>query len=66
LRTKVTRSARGLGRSFALVGRDEAWALRARAHELAIGDNVMFLDSRSDVPEILMASDIGILYSYQE
>ena len=51
-----------------LVGRDDGIGakLRGRAHSLAIGDHVVFLGSRSDVPEILMASDIGIQCSHQE
>jgi glycosyltransferase involved in cell wall biosynthesis len=51
-----------------LVGRDEGIGtqLRARALALAMENNVVFLDSRSDVPEILIASDIGVLCSHQE
>jgi glycosyltransferase involved in cell wall biosynthesis len=45
-----------------LVGHDESIGdkLRAHAHALAIDDHVVFLGSRVDVPEILIASDIGI------
>jgi glycosyltransferase involved in cell wall biosynthesis len=51
-----------------LVGRDEGIGdqLRARASALTIDGNVVFVGSRSDMPEILMASDIGILCSHQE
>lgn len=51
-----------------IVGRDEgiAPALHAQAAELGIDRNVLFLDTRNDVPEILNASDIGVLCSHQE
>jgi glycosyltransferase involved in cell wall biosynthesis len=51
-----------------LVGRDDGIGgrLRERAGALAIRDNVIFLGPRSDVPELLLASDIGILSSHQE
>ncbi|MGI8526920.1 MAG: glycosyltransferase [Pseudolabrys sp.] len=51
-----------------LVGHDGGAqaALRAQAQQLAIASNIMFLDSRSDVPNLLAAGDIGILCSHQE
>ncbi len=41
-------------------------SLQAQAAELGIDRNVVFLDSRNDVPEILNACDIGVLCSHQE
>jgi len=57
-----------VGWRLLLVGHDEGIGdkLRAQAHALAIDDHVVFLGSRVDVPEILLASDIGILCSHQE
>ena len=51
-----------------IVGRDEGIvsSLQAQAAELGIDRNVVFLDSRNDVPEILNACDIGVLCSHQE
>jgi glycosyltransferase involved in cell wall biosynthesis len=51
-----------------IVGRDEgiASALQAQAAGLDIARNVTFLDTRNDVPEILNASDIGVICSHQE
>jgi len=40
--------------------------LRQRAAMAGIGDNILWLGSRRDVPQILAASDIGLLVSHQE
>ena len=40
--------------------------LKVLAEELGIGSEVMWLGSRSDIPELLTASDIGILPSHEE
>lgn len=50
------------------VGRDDGIgpALRARARALGLDGNVRWLGERHDVPELLLASDIGILASHQE
>jgi glycosyltransferase involved in cell wall biosynthesis len=51
-----------------LVGRDfgVAAGLREQAARLGIDRNIVFLDLRSDVPDILKACDIGVLCSHQE
>lgn len=51
-----------------VVGRDDGIgaALMEKASALAIRDNLSLLGSRGDVPEILMASDIGVLSSHEE
>lgn len=51
-----------------VVGRDDGIGARLRdmAESLGIGANVTFLGSRHDVPDILVASDIGILSSHEE
>ena len=51
-----------------IVGRDEgiASALQAQSVALGIDRNVLFLDTRNDVPDILNACDIGVLCSHQE
>lgn len=51
-----------------IVGRDDGIGqeLRRRASELAIEDHVSFLGSRSDIPELLGASDIGLSCSHEE
>jgi glycosyltransferase involved in cell wall biosynthesis len=50
------------------VGRDDGIgpALRARARALGIDGHVRWLGERHDVPEILHASDVGILPSHEE
>ena len=50
------------------IGRDDGIgnSLRQRAAEAGIADNILWLGSRRDVPEILAASDIGLLVSHQE
>ena len=50
------------------VGRDDGMlrSLRSRMDTRGIGSNILWLGSRSDVPDILAASDIGILCSHQE
>ncbi len=40
--------------------------LEARTHGLGISENVRFLSSRSDVPDLLTAADIGVLASHEE
>jgi glycosyltransferase involved in cell wall biosynthesis len=40
--------------------------LRAHAEGLGISENISFLGSRTDVPALLAASDVGILCSHQE
>jgi glycosyltransferase involved in cell wall biosynthesis len=51
-----------------VVGRDDGIGdqLRAWAQRLGIGGNVLFLDTRSDVPGLLAAADIGLLCSHEE
>ena len=51
-----------------IVGRDDGVgpALRRRAAELGIEDRLLFLGSRSDVADLLSASDIGLLTSHEE
>ena len=50
------------------VGRDDGIeeALRQQAEASGIGGNVRFLGSRSDVPGLLAAADIGVLTSHEE
>ena len=50
------------------IGRDDGPMadLRALAEQEGLASNVRFLGSRDDVPELLSASDIGILCSHQE
>lgn len=50
------------------LGRDDGIGdgLRQRATAAGIGDNILWLGSRRDVPQILAASDIGLLVSHQE
>lgn len=50
------------------IGRDDGIgpALRARARALGLDGNVRWLGERHDVPELLLASDIGVLASHQE
>jgi glycosyltransferase involved in cell wall biosynthesis len=51
-----------------VVGRDDGIgdALKEEAHALGIAGNISFLGPRDDVPDILGASDIGILCSHEE
>lgn len=51
-----------------VVGRDDGIGeeLRRQAARLGIANSVQFLGGRMDVPEIMHASDIGILASHQE
>jgi len=51
-----------------IVGRDDGIAstLRQQALSLGVEDNIQFLGPRDDIPEILRASDIGILSSHEE
>ncbi|MDZ4253690.1 MAG: glycosyltransferase [Sulfuritalea sp.] len=51
-----------------LAGRDagEADSLQRQAVELGISDRVRFLGERRDVPDLLAASDIGVLASQEE
>ena len=50
------------------VGRDDGIqvSLEEQAKELGIAEQIMWLGSRTDVPDLLQASDIGILCSHQE
>jgi glycosyltransferase involved in cell wall biosynthesis len=50
------------------VGRDDGIGdeLRTRANGLGLGDRTRFLGSRADVPDLLRASDIGLLCSHEE
>jgi glycosyltransferase involved in cell wall biosynthesis len=51
-----------------VVGRDDGIGtkLREQAAKLRIAENVLFLDSRSDVPDLLCSADIGVLSSHEE
>lgn len=63
-------AARNLGTNWRLliVGRDDGIGgeLADLAKSLGIGGHIMFLGSRTDVPDILRASDIGLLCSHEE
>lgn len=50
------------------IGRDDGigQALQAQASRLGVGQNIRFLGSRRDVPELLRAADIGVLCSHEE
>ncbi|TVR05748.1 MAG: glycosyltransferase [Salinarimonadaceae bacterium] len=50
------------------VGRDDGLGafLDERARALGIRDNIVFLGSRQDVPDLLQASDISVLASHEE
>lgn len=50
------------------IGRDDGIksALQEQADRLGIGNNVRFLGSRQDVPDLLAAADIGVLCSHEE
>ena len=72
--TDLLRSLAMLGPVFAancvmlLAGRDagEADSLQRQAVELGISGRVRFLGERRDVPDLLAASDIGVLASQEE
>ena len=51
-----------------IVGRDDGIAkeLHEEAAALGLSAHILFLGSRGDVPDLLMASDIGLLCSHQE
>lgn len=51
-----------------VIGRDDGIgaSLRKLAAELKIADHIEFLGLRSDIPDILQASDIGLLCSHEE
>ncbi|MBR1286154.1 glycosyltransferase [Bradyrhizobium sp. AUGA SZCCT0177] len=51
-----------------IVGRDDGAgaAIGSLAVELGIGDHIRFLGSRSDVPDLIAASDLGVLPSHEE
>lgn len=57
-----------VGWRLLLVGRDDGIGpqLREQANRGGIGENVSFLGSRTDVADILAASDISVLSSHQE
>lgn len=50
------------------VGRDDGilQQLQSRAREVGVHNHIYWLGSRSDVPDLLAASDIGILCSHEE
>jgi glycosyltransferase involved in cell wall biosynthesis len=50
------------------VGRDDGIqeALQKKAQTLKIEHNIVWLGSRSDIPDLLMASDVGVLCSHEE
>ena len=50
------------------VGRDDGIgnSLKEQAINLSLSNHISWLGSRSDVPDLLMASDIGILCSHEE
>jgi glycosyltransferase involved in cell wall biosynthesis len=56
------------GWTLLCMGRDDGIGkdLRERAAKAGIGENIRWLGSRRDVPQILAASDIGLLTSHQE
>lgn len=70
LLTALAQSVHGLPSDWKLlvVGRDDSIGgeLRAQSESLGIADHVHWLGSRSDVPALLRASDIGILCSHEE
>jgi len=51
-----------------MAGRDDGIgsSLRAEAAALGLGDHVKWLGARNDVPDLLGASDVGLLCSHQE
>lgn len=56
------------GWTVLMVGRDNGIGelLRTEAAALGIGDHVKWLGMRRDVPDLLAASDVGLLCSHQE
>lgn len=50
------------------IGRDDGIgeALQAQCEALGLGKMIVFLGSRSDVPDLMSAADIGILCSHEE
>jgi len=66
----LARASEGLPNNWRLliIGRDDGIGddLRRSAATLGIGKHVVFLGARNDVPELLRASDIGLLCSHQE
>lgn len=50
------------------LGRDDGIgaSLRQRAEDAGVAQNIRWLGSRPDVPEILVASDMGVLCSHEE
>lgn len=51
-----------------VVGRDDGVAPAAKtlAESLGIANNILFLGARNDVPDLLNASDVGLLSSHEE
>lgn len=51
-----------------IIGRDDGvlGALAAQAAALGIQDHILFLGPRVDIPELLLAADIGLLCSHEE
>jgi glycosyltransferase involved in cell wall biosynthesis len=51
-----------------VIGRDDGIGqqLQAQAAALGLGDKIVFLGSRADVPQLLQASDVSLLCSHQE
>lgn len=50
------------------VGRDDGigQALKTQAEQLKLHENILWLGSRNDIPDLLSASDIGLLCSHEE
>jgi len=50
------------------VGRDDGIqkALQQKAQDLKLDDHLLWLGSRSDIPDLLTAADIGVLCSHEE
>lgn len=50
------------------VGRDDGIqkALKQKAQDLKLGDHILWLGSRSDIPDLLTAADISVLCSHEE
>jgi len=53
---------------FLLVGENRGIqkGLEQQARELGVGDNIIFLGQRRDIPDLLAASDISVLASHEE
>jgi glycosyltransferase involved in cell wall biosynthesis len=66
----IAHAAPNLSRQWKLliVGRDDGIGaeLKQMVHGYALTEHVVFLGARDDVPDILAASDIGVLPSHQE